>query len=203
MLNASNKIIARAIATAYCNANLVCQDSLFSRLNNFLDDNSFALLLSELTSRRFAVASFSLPMSYNRIKNKYYSVFSFMDIINGEASNVPVEIDAAYYNPNNTDWKKTLESVNRPYLRFEKIVGNKILFSSAQHGGYNIAYTTTPGTGGGTPGGGTPGGEITIKDPETNMPASIQVPAVTSSFNLQSLLIPGAILAGLYLVMKK
>jgi len=217
MLNLNNKVIANAIGAAYCGSNLVCSDSLFNRLNTFLDDTTFVSMLSTLTSRRFAVAEFSLPMSFDRIRNKYYSQFSVMDLINGTSSVYPVQIDAAFYNPETTDWKKTLESINRPWLKFEKIVGTKILFSSNQHGGYEIAYVTNPtggggtggsggtgGTGGGTPGGGEVGGGAIIV-PDELAPSGTQIintPAATS-FNVNDLLIPGAILAGLYLLMKK
>lgn len=208
MLNESNQLIARAIAAAYCGANLVCNDSLFNRLNTFLDNNSFTSMLSTLTNRRFAVGEFSLPMQFDRIRNKYYSQFSVLDLVNGDSNIYPVQIDGAFYNPGLTDWKKTIESINRPWIKFEKVVGNKILFSSNQHGGYEIAYTTTPASGGGgTPGGGEVGsGGGAIIHPDETTPGGVNVietPAATSGFDFQGLLILGVILAGLYLVMKK
>jgi len=196
MLNANNQIIARSIGAAYCNANLVCQDSLFNRLNTFFDDNSFLSFLATLQSRAYLIGGFenlgSLPGELVKIK------FVYFDVISGAAGSGIKVVPAVLFTQNN--FEAILQSFDSS-LHFVKknTDGSIIFFNSSQ--GYEIAYTTTP-----TPGGGelNTGGAIIVPDELTPGGVNvIETPAATSGFNLNDLLIPGAILAGLYLVMKK
>lgn len=222
MLNATNKNIALAIGAAYCGSNIVCKESLFNRLNTFFYDATFQNFLRDLTSRRYAVAQFSLPMQYSQLTQTYKSIFSVMDLVNGESASYPITLPSFIYNPNNTDWKKCLEAVNYPHLRFEKVVGSHILFSSAQHGGYEISYTTNPTSGGGSgsgngggsvvpgvdDGGHNTGGSIIVNTPGGGSvggsPGVVPVEKVFSVFDdLQPLIIPGVVLFAVYMLMKK
>ena len=213
MLNANNLIIANAIARAYCEDNLTCLNSLKERLNLFFNDAQFAGLLANLTSRRYYFGSYRLPMVKILNGLQYKTLFNYTDIITGDTGTADVTLPGAIYNPANTDWKRVTEYTNAPYLSFSHIVGDKIVFSSVQHGGYQIAYTTNPTSGGDpTSGGGSQsgggsssgGGKIIYQSQNTPMPTvkTIDVPNVSTGFDLKSLIIPGAILAAVLMMRK-
>jgi len=58
MLNANNKIIAKAISKAYCSDDLLCNQSVFNRLNNYFDDTNFVNFLTTLRSRAYLIGGF-------------------------------------------------------------------------------------------------------------------------------------------------
>jgi hypothetical protein len=225
MLNAANKNIALAIASAYCNNNTVCKESLFNRLNQYLNDSSFPNFLSDLPSRKYGVAQFRLPLIKHPYQNVYAGKIFMMDLVDGSSGEWPFFISGEKYNPSVTDWKKSIEGISIASLRFEYIVGNQIVYSSNEHGGYPISYTTDPTISGGYPGGGYPGGgdpgggdpgggdpgggdpgggKIIVENGNPSSPITVQpVMKVFSGFDYQNLLIPGVIILAAYFFIGK
>jgi hypothetical protein len=200
MLNTNNKAIARAIGAAYCGTNTVCAESLFNRLNTYFDDETFISFLSTLQSRAYLVGGFQnlgyLPGGLVKIKFVYFDIISGA---NGEGLKI---LPNAFFVENNID--KIIKVFDASLFFVKQNSDNSTLFYNSSQG-YNIAYIQTPSSGGNTGNTGNTGtGNIVVPDLTTpgNVNA-IQTPIASSGFDYQSLIIPGAVLAGLYLLMKK
>jgi hypothetical protein len=209
MLNNSSKNIALAIARAYCNNDALCQDSLFNRLNENFNDQQFASFVSTLSSRAYAVATISLVQPV--VPMKFKILFSYFDVVTGAAGSFPLIVPMSVISSKN--YTAILNSA-RPGLTLNGVISDlKILFSSSDYG-YNIAYTTTPTSGGGgTGGGGNPGGDggevgngqiIVTPGLTPNSPAVVTpVQNVFSGLDIQSLIIPGMVALAAYMLFKK
>lgn len=213
MLNSNNQIIARAIASAYCSQDQLCQNSVFTRLNTYFDDNNFASFLSTLQNRAYLIGNFinkgeAMP-GVVKIEFKYF------DVITGISGSAFKNIPMILFSQNRYD--RILAMFVDSLIFVKQNSDNSTLFINPDYG-YEIAYTTdpvNPGTGGnGTGGGGedetrnggnsTGGGKIIV--PSTEQPGqynTIPVPSVTTGFNYNDLIIPGAIVLGLYFLMSK
>jgi hypothetical protein len=209
--NSTYKNYIKQIAVLYCNNNELCKAGIEARLTNNFDNNSIQTFISQLNSRQFYSGYFELPMRYVQQNNKYYSGFTFENLLTGVIGMVAVEISPEVYNPNNTDWKKVIESINKPFLRFSHITGNKIIFASSEHSGYGISFVpTAPGTNNPVQTGTGTNGSTNVNQPGTVQvqtsggaavvnPQTGQVVATSnfkvSDFDFNKLIIPGLIIA--------
>ena len=210
MLNSNNQIIARAIANAYCNSNETCKNSVYNRLTSYFDDANFFNFLATLPNRAYLIGSF---VNEGETAGGLVKInFKYFDIIKGDAGEVRKIIPMLLFTQKNF---QAILSIFLPGLIWVKQnADNSTMFINPNYG-YNIAYTTDPTSGGGSGSGsgnenggsnsgGNEGGKIIV--PSNDMPGSntvYQVPAASSGFDLTSLLIPGAILAGLYFITMK
>lgn len=208
MLNSNNQVIARAIANAYCNSNETCKSSVYNRLNTYFDDANFFNFLATLPNRAYLVGNF---INLDENHGMVYIQFKYFDVVKGDAGEAKKNVPMILFTQDNM---QAVLSIFLPGLIFvKKNSDNSILFINPNYG-YNIAYTTDPTSGGGGSGDETRGGSNSGNEsgggkiivPSNDMPGSntvYQVPAASSGFDFNSLLIPGAILAGLYFLMNK
>jgi len=210
MLNQNNQIIARAIASAYCNTNETCKNSVYNRLTSYFDDANFFNFLATLPNRAYLIGSF---VNEGETAGGLVKInFKYFDIVKGDAGEVRKIIPMLLFTQKNF---QAILSLFLPGLIWVKQNSdNSTMFINPNYG-YNIAYTTDPINGGGSENGGgvyggansgdEGGGKIIVPSNDLNNTSQVyQVPAASSGFDLTSLLIPGAILAGLYfLTMKK
>lgn len=205
----------KQIALLFCNTDLICQASLESRLKNYLSNENFELFLASINSRQWYFGNFDLPMQWVP-KKGYGTYFNYTNLLSGQSGRSVVIIQSSDYNPDSTDWKKVIESVNKPYLEFVSIVGNKIVFNSSELGGYGIAFVPAQPSGSGsstTTGGTVPTtgtqGTITVQTPAGTAQVNSQTGQVTSTqnfkladFDFNKLIIPGLIVGGFLLARK-
>lgn len=201
----------KEIALLFCNTDNLCKAGVESRLKNNLTNDTFEAFLSNLNSRKWYFGNFDLPMTYFSPNKVWITGFNFTELLSGQTGRARVEIPANIYNQNNTDWKKIIEYVNRPFLKFENIVGDKIIFSSNEHSGYGIAFVPSqPQTGqtGQTTSTSQPG-TITVQTQAGQANINPQTGQVTatqnfklSDFDFQKLIIPGVIVLGFLLARK-
>jgi len=208
----------RQIATLFCDADQICEASVFSRLKNYLDDSNFGLFLGSINSRQWYYGNFDLPAVWIKNKGFWQTYFNYTNILSGQSGRSAVILRPEFYNPNSTDWKKVIEATNKPYLEFVSIVGNKIVFNSSELGGYGIAFVPSqPSSGSGmTTGSGSTGqtttgsGNITVVTPSGTTaqqnPNTGQIVGTNNfklaDFDFQKLVIPGLLIAGFFIAKK-
>lgn len=217
MLNPFNQTVANQIASAYCNNNDICKAAVFNRLNSLFTDSIFNSFLSTLQSKAYLTANFInegyLPNNLVRIK------FQYMDVVKGDVGSINKILPTALFvrdmQPQNFN---ALLNIFVPGLQFvTKYPDGTILFFNPSYG-YEIAYTGTPVSGGGSGDGGssgsgsgsgdgtkppagtiyTPGKEIV---PDQNTQQIIQ--KQQTSFDVNSLLIPGIAIVAFILLKDK
>lgn len=203
----------KQIALLFCSNDSICAASIESRLKNYLDNNNFELFLASINSKQWYFGNFDLPMIKAPHENVYYTKFNFTNLLSGQSGKVNVKLPGSIYDPGSTDWKKVIEYVNKPYMEFISIVGNKIVFNSNELGGYGIAFVPNqPGTGQTTTTtttGQTSQGNITVITPAgaaSQNPQTGQITATQnfklSDFDFNKLIVPGLIIGGFLLAKK-
>lgn len=194
--------VAQQIAKAFCNNNSVCESATYERLKTTLDNDTFSFLLNRLNNGGLYEITIIALGAPNTRTGKQYMKWSWLDVIRGTSAN--------YEGNYPINQLKTFQNFAQSIIggaNFVKEMPKKnnmpiIIVHNPTIAGYGIALTTEPTATGGTTGTGT--GKI---EPVRNEYGEV-IPSVTTvtpsnGFDLQSLLIPGLLVAGIFLVMKK
>jgi hypothetical protein len=211
MLNELNQSIASQIASLYCpeGSMSLCESSLKARLNTYFDNTTFQYFLANLQSKGFFSIQLKQMSSPNHVGDAVFRL-NTLDVVRGNQSQVDKIFPAAWFI--NGDINRCLRVFDQGFEVVKSLVTGGYLVSNSNFG-YEIAYTGTPvggGSTGSTGSGGSgdetrtppgtvyvPGNDIT-PDPQTQTILQKQ-----SSFDMNSLLIPGLLVAGILLLKDK
>lgn len=201
----------KQIAVLFCSNDAICAASIESRLKNYLDNQNFELFLASINSKQWYFGNYDLPMRPVP-GGGYATFFNYTNLLSGSTGRNSILLNPNVYNADSTDWKKVIENTNKPYLEFVSIVGNKIVFSSYEHGGYGIAFVPNQPSGGTTqtntnvtsqP------GNVTVITPAGVASQNTTTGQITqtenfklSSFDFNQLIVPGLIIGGILLLKK-
>lgn len=212
MLNNLNQSIASQIGSAYCSGEDLCKAAVFNRLNTLFNDSQFESFLSTLQSKAYLTGNF-INLGYVQPGNLVNIEFRYMDVIKGTTGTARKTVPLVLFQNQTPEKFNALLKMFVPSLYYvSKYPDGTILFVNPDYG-YEIAYTGTPVINNedpgnnGTTGGDTrepsgtiyvPGKEITA-DPNTQQIINQKM----SGFNLSSLVLPGLLLAGFFLLKDK
>lgn len=208
MLNELNQSIASQIANLYCpEGNLsLCSSSLKARLNTYFDNTTFQYFLANLQSKGFFSIQLKQMSSINHVGDAVFRL-NTLDVVRGNQSEVTEIFPAAWFI--NGDINRCLRVFDQGFEVVKSLVTGGYLVSNSNLG-YEIAYTGTP-VGGGSGGSGGSGDETrtpagTVYVPGNGITPHPETQAILqkqSGFDLNSLLIPGLLIAGILLLKDK
>lgn len=201
--NQSYLTIAGKIAASFCQ-NEVCKNATYERLKNNLDNDSFSFLLENLNRGSIIIVKIT-KIVLNR-SGKVQVDWSWLDVIRGSSGSYSKAIPPDQI----TNYVKFGNSVLGMVFVKELIdlLNQKILvYHNLNSPGYGIALTNDPES---TGGGSYNSGEDVRIDPiksggssnTTSSPVQ-SLPGVYSGSNYSNYILPAAVLAGVYLLMKK